>query len=405
LGVPIFQEQVMQLAVVAAGFTPGEADQLRRSMATFRRRGGMEKFEKKLIDGMRKHGYRDEFAKQICQQIQGFGEYGFPESHSASFALLAYVSAWLKRHHPAAFTCALLNSQPMGFYSPSQLVQDARRHGVEVRGVDVCRSEWDCTLEPETASGPALRLGLRLVNGVTRAGMDRLVEARREKAFADIADGAEARAARQGWRGCGLADLKHRAQLARDDLDCLAAAGALAALGGNRHQAFWTAAGVEPPVGLAAEFSPPEAIPMLRSPTEGEDLCADYASTGLTLGRHPLALLRGRLARENVRTAADFQQLRNGARARAAGLVVCRQHPSSANGVIFLTLEDETGVVNVIVWESVARAQRQALLDSTLLEVTGSVQHEDGVLHLVAGRLRDRSGMLGALKAPSRDFR
>lgn len=388
LGVPIFQEQVMQLAVVAAGFTPGEADQLRRSMATFRRRGGMEKFEKRLIEGMRKRGYNYEFARQICQQIKGFGEYGFPESHSASFALLAYVSAWLKRHHPAAFACALLNSQPMGFYAPSQLVQDARRHGVEVRGVDVRMSEWDCTLEPaQSTTRPPLRLGMRLVNGVSRAGMDRLLTARKEKTFADIAD------------------LKHRARLARDDLDCLAGAGALAALGGNRHQAFWTAAGVESPVPLAENFSPPEAIPLLRPPTEGENLCADYASTGLTLGRHPLALLRGRLAEEGVHRAADFQQLHNGARARAAGLVICRQHPSSANGVIFLTLEDETGVVNVIVWESVARAQRQALLGSTLLEVTGSVQHEEGVLHLVAGRLKDRSGLLGALKTPSRDFR
>ncbi len=386
LGVPIFQEQVMQLSIVAAGFTPGEADQLRRSMAAWRRRGGLEQFQRKLMEGMCQRGYDEHFASRICQQIQGFGEYGFPESHSASFALLAYVSAWLKRHHPAAFTCALLNSQPMGFYAPAQLVQDARQHGVEIRPVNVGHSLAESSLEPATAGRPALRLGLHRIKGLSQAAMTRIVSARQERPFRDVQD------------------LARRAALDRHDLECLAAADALRDLGGNRHRASWAVAGVEPSTPVFPDPVFTEAEPMLRRPTEGQEIAADYSSLGLTLGRHPLALLRQQLTREGIGAARDVYDVANGKIFNVAGLVICRQRPSSASGVIFLTLEDETGHVNAIVWPRVAEAQRQPLLHARLLAVTGTVQREDGVLHLIVGGLRDYSHWLGTLPAPARDF-
>ncbi len=386
LGVPIFQEQVMQLAVVAAGFTPGEADRLRRAMAAWRRKGGLERFERKLLDGMRARGYTERFARQIFRQIQGFGEYGFPESHAASFALLAYVSAWLKCHHPAAFTCALLNSQPMGFYAPAQLVQDARRHGVAVRPVDVNASDWDCTLEPPEAPRPALRLGLRMVRGLTHAGAERLVAARRDRPFTDVED------------------LARRAALERRDLEALAAADALRALAGNRHRAAWAAAGVEPQLPLLDGIPVPEGEPLLRPPREGEDILGDYASLGLSLRRHPLALLRPRLERQGCRRASELAGLPTGTPVRATGLVLLRQRPGSASGVIFVTLEDETGTFNLIVRPRIAEAQRRPLLQARLLEVEGTVQNASGVLHLVARRLTDRSRWLGELPVVSRDF-
>ena len=386
LGVPIFQEQVMKLAVVAAGFTPGEADQLRRSMAAWRRRGGLEKFQHKLMRGMHARGYAHGFAKQICNQIKGFGEYGFPESHSASFALLAYVSAWLKHHHPAAFTCGLLNSLPMGFYGPSQLVQDARRHGVTVLPVDVQYSDWDCCLEELRDKDAALRLGLRLVKGLSQDSAQRLVAARGEHAFKSVTD------------------LKHRARLARHDLECLAAADALATLAGHRHRAHWSAQGVEEATGLWVDPGLPEAEPLLRIPSEGDTVVADYTSIGLSLRHHPLALLRKRLQQHGVTEAREFYRLRNGAVATAAGLPICRQRPGSASGVIFVTMEDETGVVNVVVWPATAQAQRRPLLQARLLLVTGTVQQEQGVLYLIAGRLQDQSAWLGGLRGPLRDF-
>ncbi|KPK54334.1 MAG: hypothetical protein AMS22_06070, partial [Thiotrichales bacterium SG8_50] len=294
LGVPIFQEQVIKLAVVAAGFTPGEADGLRRAMATFRRRGGMEKFEARLIEGMRTRGYNEEFARQIFQQIQGFGEYGFPESHSASFALLVYVSAWLKHHEPAAFTAALLNSQPMGFYAPAQLVQDARRHGIEVRPVDVRFSNWDCTLEPGKRGEPAVRLGLRMANGLTQAAGGRIVSERARTPYIRVEE------------------LARRAQLGRRDLDALAAAAALVGLSGHRHRARWAVAGVEPALPLLEEAPIAEALPMLRPPTEGQDIVADYASIGLTLRRHPLALLRGQLSARRLLSARQIREREHG---------------------------------------------------------------------------------------------
>jgi len=386
LGVPIFQEQVIKLAQVAAGFTAGEADQLRRSMATFRRRGGMEKFEARLIEGMRARGYAEAFAHQIFQQIQGFGEYGFPESHSASFALLVYVSAWMKCYEPAAFLAALLNSQPMGFYAPAQLVADARRHKVEVRPVDVLVSEWDCTLERTGNGKPAVRLGLRMVTGLSRAGADRLIKERARAAFAEATD------------------LARRAQLNRRDLHALAAADALKALSGHRHRACWAVAGIEPTTPLLAQASIPEGLPLLRRPTEGESIVADYASLGLTLGRHPLALLRDRLAKASLLSAAEVYGMAHGRFVRTGGLVICRQHPSSGNGVIFITLEDETGQINLIVWPSVAERDRRALLNARFMTVAGEVQREGEVLHVVARKLEDQSRLLGRLVTQSRDF-
>ena len=392
LGVPIFQEQVMQLAVVAAGFSPGEADRLRRAMAAWHRRGGLGPFERKLIDGMRARGYEEKFARAIFRQIEGFGDYGFPESHSASFALLAYVSAWLKRHEPAVFTCALLNSQPMGFYAPAQLVQDARRHGVEVRGVDVRCSEWDCALEPGRNAEPALRLGFRMVKGLSEPSARRIVAARASR------DGAVA-----GFES--VVDLARRAGLAREDLRRLARAGALAPLAGHRHRAHWEAAGVEEPSALFPDPRFPEATPLLRAPSEGEDLVADYCYLGLSLGRHPLAMLRRRLDSLGLCRAADLRTAPNGQPAHAAGLVVSRQRPSTASGIIFLTLEDETGHINVVVRRKVSGRHRREVQGAHLLTVHGVVERQGEVVHLMAHRLEDHTRLLGRLETRSRDFR
>ncbi len=530
LGVPIFQEQVMQLAIVAAGFTPGEADALRRAMGAWKRTGSLENFKDKLLEGMRVRGYSEEFAQRLYKQMMGFGEYGFPEcvvgetrvvdadtgrwvtinevvsgqarlrstmacdsalrlrkraviavkesgvkpvwrlrtalghtivataehpfltwdgwcqlgklrvgdhvaaagiassdvhwdkvvqiealdqpqatydlqidgdhnflannlvvhnSHSASFALLAYDSAWLKHHEPAAFTCALLNSQPMGFYAPAQLVRDAREHGVEVRPVDVQESDVKCTLERQADGRPALRLGLCLVKSLSDEGAMRVEAARREARFASVQD------------------LAKRAALDRKDLEALAAAGALAASSGNRHQAFWEVAGTERPLPLAPAPLRPGSIeegrPLLAAPTEGQSIVADYASVGLTLGRHPMALLRERL-RKRLLTAADLKCAAHGKWVRTAGIVLMRQRPQSASGVTFITLEDETGQVNLLVWESVGQQQRRAMVESRLLEVYGELQREEGVTHLIAHELIDRSTLLGELLTRSRDF-
>jgi error-prone DNA polymerase len=406
LGVPIFQEQVMQLAVVAAGFTPGEADKLRRAMAAWRRKGGLEPFERRLKDGMRARGYPEQFAEQIYRQILGFGEYGFPESHSASFALLVYVSCWLKRYEPAAFTCALLNSQPMGFYAPSQLVQDAQRHGVQVLPPDVLVSQWDCALEAQGAryearkqsmERPAIRLGLRMVKGFSQAAAERLIEARRRLGLS-LEPGTSRLAP------LSFETLAHAAQLNRHDINALAAAGALASIAGHRRQAVWTVAGIEPRPPVLHDAPIIETTPRLAAPTEGEDIVADYASLGLTLGRHPVALLRPRLSRLRMVTAAQLRELPHGKLTSAAGLVIGRQRPDTASGVIFVTLEDETGMVNVVVWRDVAERQRRPLLGSQLLAVHGTVERQGEVIHLVAGKLVDHSALLGRLIARSRDF-
>jgi error-prone DNA polymerase len=387
LGVPIFQEQVMQLAIVAAGFSPGEADRLRRAMAAWKRKGGLEPFQRQLIDGMRERGYPESFAHQIFNQILGFGEYGFPESHAASFALLVYTSAWLKHYEPAAFCAALINSQPMGFYAPAQLVRDARSHGVEVRAVDAALSEWDCTLERRADGRPALRLGLRLVKHLSSDGAVRLLEARAGRAFDSVAD------------------LAGRAELDRRDLEALAAADALGSLAGHRHRAVWQVTGVERVLPLLPAVTvPEEGIPMLRAPREGQDIVADYGSTGLTLRRHPLSLLRDKLARRGVLPTQELWQQPNGRQVITAGLVITRQRPGSAGGVTFVTMEDETGYVNLIVWNSVAVAQRAPLLESRLLEVHGKLQREGAVQHVIAEKLINLSVMLGDLTVASRNF-
>jgi error-prone DNA polymerase len=390
MGVSIFQEQVMQLAVVAAGFTPGEADKLRRAMASWRRRGGIEPFREKLVDGMLERGYARSFAEQIYQQIQGFGEYGFPESHAASFALLVYVSSWLKCHEPAAFACALLNSQPLGFYSTSAIVQDAQRHGVEVRPVDVQVSGVDSSLEPHRVeeSGPippALRLGLGLIKGLKLNAAERLVAARCHGRFASTED------------------LARRAALDRGDLSALAAADALASLSGHRREALWETLAVDAVtrLELPAVQAPP---PPLAIPGEGEEIVADYASLSLTLRRHPLALLRDRLRKRSIKSATEVAGSRNGQLIRAAGIVTCRQRPATASGVIFVTLEDETGYVNLVVWNSVADRQRKELLGARLLGVYGEVQKQGSIVHIVARKLQDLSPLLGRLATVSHDF-
>lgn len=394
LGIPIFQEQVMQIAMVAAGFSAGEADQLRRAMAAWKRKGGLEPFEKKLRSGMRERGYSDEFARQIFRQIRGFSDYGFPESHSASFALLAYASAWVKHYHPAVFVCALLNSQPMGFYAPAQLIQDAKRHGVEVRPIDVRYSEADCTLEydppmdrnGEHNASPVLRLGLRMVKGLSEGGMQNLIDARNKKIFSHVND------------------LAKRGKLLRADLQALASADALHGLSGDRYRAQWQVSGVEEPLPLFQEHDTEKTEVMLPKPGERENIIADYVSSGVSLRRHPVALLRSRLDKKRVHTAQALWSVRNGAVARTAGLVIGRQRPGTASGVIFVTLEDETGQANIIVWPKIAEAQRKPLLQSQLLIVSGIVQQQDGVLHLIAGRLEDCTDWLGDLQTKSRDF-
>jgi error-prone DNA polymerase len=386
LGVPIFQEQVMQLAVVAAGFTPGEADRLRRAMAAWKRRGGLGPFEKKLTEGMLARGYTEEFARQIFQQILGFGEYGFPESHSASFALLVYVSCWLKCHTPAAFTCALLNSQPMGFYSASQLTQDARRHGVEVRHVDINESDWDSSLEQAAAGKPALRLGLRQVKGLS-AEAGHAIVSQRQCAYQSVQE------------------LLERTGLNRRELSALAAAGALKSLAGHRHKVRWTVSGVEEPTPLFPSLDRYEATPMLRRPTEGQDIVADYQSLGLTLGRHPMALIRQQLDKHHYVSAAHLHDISAGTQIRIAGLVITKQRPGTASGVTFVTLEDETGCSNLVVWKKIADEQRDVLLNARLMGVQGELQKEGKVIHVIARRLVDHSGLLGELTVNSRDFR
>ena len=386
LGVPLFQEQVMGIAIKAAGFSPGEADQVRRSMAAWKRKGGLEKFEAKLKAGMRERGYTDEFADQIFNQVQGFGSYGFPQSHSASFALITYVSCWLKCHEPAAFCAALLNSQPMGFYSPAQLVNDARRHGVSFRPVDVNESAWDCTLEAGAAGEPEVRLGLCLVNGLAEAEAKKLLQGRAHRRYVSAAD------------------IINRAGVSRRALEALAEGGAMEAISGNRHASRWEVAGVQRFTEALAGATVEEKAIALPAPTEGQGLTADYRSLGLTLGRHPLALLRKRLARERVVPAARLKELPSGRQVRVAGIVTHRQRPGTASGVVFATLEDETGSTNIIIWSRVMEAQREAILNSRLMLVEGELQSEQEVINVVVRRVHNYSDWLGDLQTTSRDF-
>ncbi len=443
LGVPIFQEQVMQVAILAADFTPGEADKLRRAMAAWKRKGGLGPFYERLTSRMVAKGYPQEFADRIFKQIEGFGEYGFPESHAASFALLVYVSCWLKCHHPDAFLAALLNSQPMGFYAPAQLVRDAREHGVTVLPVDVMVSGVEASLEIELDPGlrrddsisvlnhqaiaegkiasphvpcassgifaskgapdkrqgiteehfhskpfglslskHPVRLGLNQVAGLSTDAAERIVQARAGKPFASIED------------------LTRRAALSAHELQALAAADALSKLSGNRHQAAWDVAGIDTRLTpLLKQTSTHEAPIALAAPTQGQDVVADYKSIGLSLKNHPLALLRERLKPFSIQPANILRTFPHGRLARASGLVTHRQRPETAKGTVFVTLEDETGQINVIVWPAVVDAQRVPLLSSTLLTVYGTWQKQNGVTHLLATKLVDHSHLLGELLA------
>ncbi|CAI8794533.1 error-prone DNA polymerase [Pseudomonas sp. IT-P294] len=388
LGVPLFQEQVMQIAIVAADYSPGEADQLRRSMAAWKRHGGLEPHKDRLAAGMKKNGYTAEFAAQIFEQIKGFGSYGFPESHAASFALLTYASCWLKCHEPAAFACALINSWPMGFYSPDQILQDARRHHLQIRPVDVRASDWDCSLEPISGEQPAIRMGLRMIKGFREDDARRIEAARVKGIFVDIAD------------------LGERAQLDARAQEQLADAGALRGLAGDRHRARWEVAGVHKQLGLFAGLpSQEEDAVSLPKPTVGEDLLADYNSVGTTLGPHPLALLRGELKARRCRSSKELMDVEHGRPVSVAGLVTGRQRPGTASGVTFVTLEDEFGNVNVIVWRDLAERQRKVLVGSQLLKVDGRWEKEGEVRHLIAGRLSDLSPLLDGISVRSRDFR
>ncbi|HET6435438.1 MAG TPA: error-prone DNA polymerase [Xanthomonadaceae bacterium] len=434
LGVPLFQEQVMRIAMEAARYSPGEADQLRRDMAAWKRHGGLEKHREKLLAGMAANGYGPEFAERIFEQIKGFGDYGFPESHAASFALLTYASAWIKCHHPEAFACALLNSLPMGFYQPPQIVDDARRHGVDARPVDVRFSDWDCTLEgghslprlranpPSPACGGrpgwgrearsaepravhthphpdppplrgggsaalALRLGMRLARGLREDAAHRIAAARAQAPFRD------------------LDDLVHRADLDRASLDHLAEAGALRGLAGHRHRARWQSAGTERQLPLFAGTRPAdEARIAIAPPGAFEDTRADYASLGLTLGAHPLALIRRQLRERRYRRSSEIAALANGRPARFAGLVLLRQRPQTASGVTFMTLEDEAGMINVVVWAQLAERQRRVFLEARLMGIEGRLESEQGVRHLIARRLEDLTPLLSGVATTSRDF-
>jgi error-prone DNA polymerase len=386
LGVPVFQEQVMQIAMLAAGFSAGEADGLRRAMAAWRRKGGLERYYSKIVDGMTSRGYEESFAKAIFEQIKGFSEYGFPESHAASFALLVYVSCWIKCHHPAEFLTAMLNSQPLGFYSPDQLVQDARRHDVRVLPVDVMYSDFDCTIDA-LPGPPTVRLGMRMVTGLREAAALRIVQARARAPF----DCTE--------------DLASTAALEKRDLQLLAAADALRSLSGHRRQQVWDAAALRSAPPLLREAPVHEKFLELRPAEEGEEVVGDYAAVGLTLRSHPLALLRSRLTERRLRTAAELNQMPDGRLVRTCGLVTLRQQPETAHGTLFISLEDETGVLQVICWRSFKDKHRQVLLSSRLLEVHGVWQSANNVGSLLAGYVLDLTPLLGDLNTTSRDFK
>jgi error-prone DNA polymerase len=388
LGVPLFQEQVMRLAMVVADYTPGEADQLRRDMAAWHRTGRMERHRERLITRMQGKGIAVEFAERVFEQIRGFGEYGFPESHAASFALIAYATAWLKCHYPAEFACSLLNAQPMGFYMPATIVEDAKRHHVVMRSLDVQVSDWDCTLEAcaESAGGFAVRMGLRYVKGLGEVDGDRIVRKRRMAVFAS------------------LEDFARRAALAEGSLSALAEAGAFDSFQLDRRTALWDvrrlARTQKEPLSLPARDRKPDFHPL----SDYEEVSWDYRRTSHSARRHPLEPMRPTLIRHGLPDARTVASLKNGATVRYAGLVICRQRPGTAGGVVFMTLEDETGFVNAVIWENVF--QRYSVLAKTVsfLGITGKLQVEDGVVHLVAEELWEPRLELKPASAPSRDF-
>ena len=389
LGVPVFQEQVIQLAMVAAGFSGGEADQLRRAMASWGKSGDLEKFRSKLVDGMRDRGYSEAFAERLFSQMKGFGAYGFPESHSASFALLAYASAWLKCHYPAAFYCGLLNSQPMGFYSPSQLIQDAKRHNIEVRPICINHSNWDHRLEGEPTA-PALRLGLRLIKGLSKTSAEQLCQVRENALFHSI-DNFCTRfsTAKQHWQQLVQADAFHCFDL-------------------HRHQSLWEISAWQAPTPLGDLQPAQDKMIQLKAPIEIEEVLSDYRHTGLTLRRHPLALLRSHKLFANCARAEDLTEIDDGRFIRIAGLISCRQRPGSAKGVMFVTLEDETGNSNIIVWPAVQEQCQKALLQGRLLMVKGCVQkavsgHATPVIHVVAFSVESHDHLM-QVDTASHDF-
>ena len=411
LGVPLFQEQAMKIAIVAAGFTPSEADKLRRAMATFRRVGTIHSFQQKMIDGMVKNGYDAGFAERCFRQIEGFGEYGFPESHAASFALLVYASCWLKTFYPDVFCAAILNAQPMGFYAPSQLVRDAREHGVDMRPVDVNHSDWDSTLEPGSwhprqlawrhremagviRTQRAVRLGFRQVKGLAEAEMRALVVAR-DRPF---------RTLRDVWLRTGLP---------KAAMERLADADAFRSLGLTRRQALWAVRALDGrsaaeslPLFARVETGDLQAEPAVRLPVmpEGEEVIEDYRALSLSLKAHPVSFLRPDLARRGILAAARLEEARHGRRVEVAGLVLVRQRPGSAKGVVFMTLEDETGVANIIVWPKILEVFRPIVLGARLVRVRGRLQKAEGVIHVVADEIEDMTPALGLLKADLRDF-
>ncbi|MSQ96506.1 MAG: error-prone DNA polymerase [Gemmataceae bacterium] len=394
LGVPLFQEQVMRLAIVAAGFTPGEADQLQRAMGAWRRSGVIEKFRDKFRNGLLARGFPAEFADQIYAQIKGFGEYGFPESHAASFALLAYVSAWLKCHYPAAFTAALINSQPMGFYAVAQLIQDAQAHGVEVLPIDVNESEWDCKLQIENPNQSALcnlhsaiRLGLRLIRGLSATQAAAIVVARQEATFRSVADFAR--------RGHAF-----KALLAR-----LAAADAFRSLGLDRRAALWKVLAIGEELPLFVGLDDEDEVPRLPDLSMQEQVSADYRTTGLSLKAHPIGLIRGDLDRLKVVSAAALGQLPDKATVRIAGLVLVRQRPATAKGTVFMSLEDETGMMNLIIWKRTWERFRKVAKNAVALLIEGKVERADRVIHVCPTNIEDLSYSLQNLAARSRDFR
>ena len=387
LGVPIFQEQVIQLAVIAAGFSPGQADELRRSISSWRDNGDLKDYRTLLLNGMKKRGYSVTFARQIYRQILGFAKYGFPESHAASFALLVYASAWLKYHEPAIFTCALLNSQPMGFYNPSQLIQDANRHDVKINPIDISISNWNCAIE-NIDNKLSIRLGFRFIKGLSKVSCNNLVQERTHKPFYD------------------LNDLVKRTKLNQKELQMLAQSGALKTLVNcNRHQATWHVSGILDESSIFKSAQLPEGIPMIRSPNKMQDIYADYASTGLTLNAHPLSLVRSKLKKFNVVNSKEIHQYNAGQIVYVAGLVITRQKPSTARNTTFVTLEDEIGFINLIVWDTIAKNHNKILNNSKLLGALGAIQTKNDVIHIITHRLFDYTHMLRDLITQPRNYK
>ena len=389
LGVPLFQEQAMRVAIECAGFSASEADLLRRAMATFKLTGGVSHFRDKLIEGMVGRGYEREFAERTFKQIEGFGSYGFPESHAASFALIAYASSWMKCHHPDVFCAALLNAQPMGFYAPAQIVRDARRHGVEVRPIDVNSSRWDCTLEAAGGNYMAVRLGLRMVRDLANVDGAAIVSARGDRPYGSVEE------------------VQRRAGIGRGALDRVGDADGFGSIGASRRLGLWEVKGLGDaalPLFAAADEragklrrEAVEPAVALQEMGEGAEVVEDYRAAGLSLRAHPLAFLRDELKARRMITCGELQSVRDGRYVELAGIVLVRQKPGSAKGVMFVTLEDETDVANLVIWTRMFEANRRTVLGASMMGVRGQVQREGDVIHVIAHRLDDLSALLASV--------